>query len=161
MPKARVERRTEGTSRAPYRRHESSAVPKARVERRTEGTSRAPYRRHESSAVPKARVERRRAHEFSKGSRACSPGKFLNLESLKCHFPDFRERFNRILMVRKRHCNISEASMANVFALQPEPGGPHLAHWGWGPRVCPVRTHSSYATDFRWYAKEKMMSEVQ
>jgi hypothetical protein len=83
-------------------------MPKARVERRTEGTSRAPYRRHESSAVPKARVERRRAHEFSKGSRACSPGKFLNLESLKCHFPDFRERFNRILMVRKRHCNISE-----------------------------------------------------
>jgi hypothetical protein len=80
------------------------------------------------------------------GSRACSPGKFLNLESLKCNFPDFRERFNRILMVIKRHCNISEASLANAFALQPETGGPHLAHWGWGPRVCPVRTHSSYAT---------------
>ena len=78
--------------------------------------------------MPKARVERRRAHEFSKGSRACSPGKFLNLESLKCHFPDFRERFYRILMVRKRHCNISEASLANVFALQLEPGGPHFVH---------------------------------
>jgi hypothetical protein len=36
---------------------------------------------------------------------------------------------------------------ANVFALQPEPGGPHLAHWGWGPRVRPVRAHSSYATE--------------
>jgi hypothetical protein len=49
----------------------------------------------------------------------------LNLESLKCHFPDFGERFYRILMVRKRHCDISEA-LANVFALQPEgpPFGP-------------------------------------
>jgi hypothetical protein len=35
-------------------------------------------------------------------------------------------------MVRKRHCDISEA-LANVFALQPELGGPHLAHCGWGP----------------------------
>jgi hypothetical protein len=49
-------------------------------------------------------------------------------------------------MVRKRHCNLPEA-LANVFALQPEPGVPHLAHWGWGLRVRPVRTHSSYATD--------------
>jgi hypothetical protein len=61
------------------------------------------------------------------------------------HFLDFGERFYRILMVRKRHCYISKASLANVFALQPEPGGPHLAHWGWGPRVRPVWTHSSYA----------------
>ena len=38
------------------------------------GTSRAPY-----------------MHEFSRGSRASSPGKVLNLESLKCHFPDFGE----------------------------------------------------------------------
>jgi hypothetical protein len=37
-------------------------------------------------------------HEFSRESRACSPGKFLNLESLKCHFLDFGERFYRILM---------------------------------------------------------------
>ena len=66
-------------------------------------------------------------HEFSKGSRACSPGKFLNLDSLKCHFLDFGERFYRILMVRKRHCDISEA-LANVFALSPKLGGPHLAH---------------------------------
>ena len=48
---------------------------------------------------------------------------------------------------RKRHCDISEA-LANVFALQPGPGGPYLAHWGWGPRVRPVRAHSSYATEF-------------
>ena len=32
---------------------------------------------------------------------------------------------------QKRHCDISEA-LAIVFALKPEPGGPHLAHWGWG-----------------------------
>jgi hypothetical protein len=72
-------------------------------------------------------------HKFSRGSRACSSGKFLNLESLKCHFLDFGERFYRILMVRKRHCNISEV-LANVFALSPKPGGPH---WGWGPPGSP------------------------
>ena len=83
--------------------------------RSTKGTSWAPY-----------------MHEFFRGSSACSPGKILNLESLKCHFPDFGERFYRILMVRKQHCNISEASLANVFTLQPEPGGPHLAHSGVG-----------------------------
>ena len=87
--------------------------------------------------VPKARVGAPCMHEFSTGSRACSPGKFLNLESLKCHFPDFGERLYRILMVRKRHCNISEASLANVFALHPEPGGPDLVHWGWGPPGSP------------------------
>ena len=75
--------------------------------RSAKGTSRAPY-----------------MHEFSRESRACSPGKFLNLESpLKCHFLDFGERFYRILMVRKRHCNKSEA-LANVFALSPKPGAP-------------------------------------
>ena len=65
-----------------------------------EGTSQAPY-----------------MHKFSRGSRACSPRTFLNLDSLKYHFPEFGERFYRILMVRKRHCNISEALLANVFAL--------------------------------------------
>jgi hypothetical protein len=94
------------------------------------GTSRPPY-----------------MHEFFRGSRACSPGKYLNLESLKCHFLDFGERFYRILMVRKRHCNISE-TLANVFALQPEPGRPHLVG---GPRVLPVRAHSSYATALSVY----------
>ena len=94
-------------------------------------------------------------HQFSMGSRACSPGKFLNLESLKCHFPDFGERLYRILTVRKRHCNISEASLANVFALHSEPGGLDFIHWGWGRRVRPVRTHSSYATGFEWKLFEK------
>jgi hypothetical protein len=28
-----------------------------------------------------------------------SPGKFLNLDSLKYHFPDFGKRFYRIMMV--------------------------------------------------------------
>ena len=58
--------------------------------------------------------------------------KIFELDSLKCHFLDFGERFYRILMVRKRHCDISEA-LANVFALSPKLGGPHLAHWGWAP----------------------------
>ena len=93
------------------------------------GTSRAPY-----------------MHEFSRGSRASSPGKVLNLESLKCHFPDFGEWFYRILMVRKRQmCNISEA-LANVF------GGPHLAHWGWGHSwtvlVLLMEVHEKYSWIF-------------
>jgi hypothetical protein len=79
--------------------------------RSAKGTSWAPY-----------------MHEFSRGARACtcSRGKLLNLESPKCHFLDFGERVYTILMVRKRHCNISESSLANVFALQPEPGGPPI-----------------------------------
>ena len=35
-------------------------------------------------------------------ARAEGPRKFLNRESLKCHFLDFREDFERILMVRKQ-----------------------------------------------------------
>jgi hypothetical protein len=87
--------------------------------RSAKGTSRAPY-----------------MHEFSSGSRvSCSPGKFLNLDSLKCHFLDFEERFYRILMVRKWHC----CSRGYRLSL-----GPPL---GLGaPRVLPVRAHSSYAT---------------
>ena len=50
-------------------------------------------------------------------------GKFLNLDSLKCHFLDFGERFYRILMVRKRHCNISEA-LANVLLYRLRLGAP-------------------------------------
>jgi hypothetical protein len=46
----------------------------------------------------------------------------VSLDSLKFHFLDFGQRFYRIRMVRKRrHCVISEA-LANVFALQSEPG---------------------------------------
>jgi hypothetical protein len=70
--------------------------------------------------VPNARVERHICTSFL-GVQG-SPGKCLNLDSLKCHFPDFGKRFYRILMVRKRHCNLSEA-LGNVFALQLEPGG--------------------------------------
>ena len=93
------------------------------------------FRRPPIVEVPKARVERCICTSFL-GVRACSPGTFLNLDSMKCHFPNFGERFYRILTVRKRHCDISEA-LTNVFALQPEPGGPHLAHWGWGPPGSP------------------------
>jgi hypothetical protein len=85
--------------------------------------------------VPKARVERRICTSFL-GVQGMLTGNFLNLDSLKYHFLDFGERFYRILMVRKRHCDIPEA-LANVFAVQPAPGGPHLAHWGWGPPGSP------------------------
>ena len=47
---------------------------------------------------PLSRSQAPYMHKFSRGSRACSPGKFLNLDSLKYHFPDFGERFYRILM---------------------------------------------------------------
>jgi hypothetical protein len=42
-------------------------------------------------------------------------------------FPGLWGEILQTLMVRKRHCNILEA-LANVFALSPKPGGPHLAH---------------------------------
>jgi hypothetical protein len=90
-----------------YQGAPGSKVSKAPYSRSAKCMSRAPY-----------------MHKFSSGSRACSSGKFLNLNSLKCHYLDFGERFYRILMVRKRHCNISEA-LANVFALSPKPA--------WGP----------------------------
>jgi hypothetical protein len=48
-------------------------------------------------------------------------------------------------MVRKWHCDISEA-LANVSALQPESGGPIWPIGVGGPWVCPIRAHSSYAT---------------
>ena len=61
-------------------------------------------------------------------------------------FLDFGERFYRILMVRKRHCKISEA-LANVFALSLNPGGGGIWPIGvGGPRVLPVLANSSYAT---------------
>jgi hypothetical protein len=75
-------------------------------------------------------------HKFSRWSRACSSGKFLNLDS-EMPFPELwgggGGEIYRILMVRKRHCNISEA-LANAFALSPKPGGSHL---GWGPPGSP------------------------
>jgi hypothetical protein len=90
--------------------------------RSAKGTSRAPY-----------------MHEFSSGSRACSPGKLsLNLESLKCHFLDFGERFYRILMVRKRHCCSIGYSLSLGAPIWPIGVG--------GPRVLPVQDHSSNAT---------------
>jgi hypothetical protein len=87
--------------------------------------------------VPKAQVECRICTSFL-GVQGMLTRKIFesDLDSLKCHFPDFGEKFYRILMVRKRHCDIPEA-LANVFALQPAPGGPHLAHWGWGPPGSP------------------------
>ena len=97
------------------------------VEASAKGTSRASY-----------------MHEFSRGSIACMLI-WKIFESLKYHFLDFEERFYRILMVRKQHCNVSEA-LANVFGLQSEPGGPIWPIGVGGPRVHPVRAHSSYAT---------------
>jgi hypothetical protein len=40
--------------------------------------------------------------------RAEGPRKFLNLESLKCHFLDFGGSFDRILMVRKQRFSMSK-----------------------------------------------------
>jgi hypothetical protein len=77
--------------------------------------------------VLKARVEHRICTSFLGVQRMFIRKFFESTRSLECHFLDFGERFYRILMVRKRHCNISEA-LANVFALSPKPGGPHLAH---------------------------------
>jgi hypothetical protein len=93
------------------------------LSRSARATSRAPYMPY--------------MHEFSSGSRECSPGKYLNLDSLKCHFPDFGERFYRILMVREWHC----CSIGYSLSL----GAPIGVG---GPRVLPVLAHGSYATAY-------------
>jgi hypothetical protein len=72
-------------------------------------------------------------HEFSRGPLG-------GLSQMPFPGP-FGERFYRILMVRKRHCDISEA-LTNVFALQPEPGGLHLGLGAPGSPG-PSRPHSS------------------
>ena len=91
------------------------------------------------SKAPLVEVERRICTSFLVGPRHAPPGKFsLNLESLKCHFLDFGERFYRILMVRKRHCCSIGYSLSLGAPIWPIGVG--------GPRVLPVQAHSSYAT---------------
>ena len=65
---------------------------------------------------PKARAERRRCEVCLGGSGGMPPGKCLNLESLKCHFLDFGGRFDRNLMVRKRHYNVSKFAIWLEFS---------------------------------------------
>ena len=95
-------------------------------------------------------------HEFSR-----CPGKIFESRLSEMPFPGpFGERFYRILMVGKRHCDILEA-LTNVFALQPEPGGLHLAHWGWGPQVRPVRTEPIVvACEQALWAKESLQGSL-
>jgi hypothetical protein len=71
-------------------------------------TNMRPYNVTLDKRGPKARAERRRCEVFLEGSGGMPPGKFLNLESLKCHFLDFGRRFDRNLMVRKRDYNVSK-----------------------------------------------------
>ena len=54
------------------------------------------------------------------GPGACPTGKFLNLESLKCHFLDFGGRFDRNLMVRKRDYNVSKFAIWLEFCINYE-----------------------------------------
>ena len=65
-------------------------------------------RRHEPSAAG--------ARFVLGGPEAGPTGKFLNLESPKCHFLDFGGRFDRNLMVRKRHYNVSKFAIWLEFS---------------------------------------------
>jgi hypothetical protein len=49
-------------------------------------------------------------------TRAEGPRKFLNLESLKCHFLDFGGSFDRILMVRKQCFSMSKFTICLQFS---------------------------------------------
>jgi hypothetical protein len=49
-------------------------------------------------------------------ARAEGPKKFLNLESLKCHFLDFGGSFDRILMVRKQRFSMSKFTIFLQFS---------------------------------------------
>jgi hypothetical protein len=92
--------------------------------RSAKGTSRAPY-----------------MHEFSRGSRACSSETFLNLDSLKCHFLDFGERFYRILMVRKRHSVTYQRPWPMFLLYRLSLGAPIWPIGVGDPRVLPVWAH--------------------
>jgi hypothetical protein len=59
-------------------------------------TSMRPYNLTLGKRGPKARVERHRCEVFLGCPGECPPGKFLNLESLKCHFLDFGEDLTEI-----------------------------------------------------------------
>jgi hypothetical protein len=58
---------------------------------------------------------------------------------MKCHFPEFGERFYRILMVRKRHCKRGpgQCFWSSAWTWRPV-FGTYIGVWG--PRVLPVRT---------------------
>jgi hypothetical protein len=104
--------------------------------------------------VPKARVERRICTSFLGGPGHMLTRKFLNLDSLKCHLLDFGERFYRILMVRKFWWSENDIVtyqrppwlMFLLYSLSL--GAPIWPIGVRGPRVRPVWTHSSYATDW-------------
>ena len=49
-------------------------------------------------------------------TRAEGPRKFLNLESLKCHFLDFGRNFDRILMVSKQSFSMSKFTICLQFS---------------------------------------------
>jgi hypothetical protein len=49
-------------------------------------------------------------------TKAEGPRKFLNLESLKCHFLDFGGSFDRILMVRKQNFSMSKFTICLQFS---------------------------------------------
>jgi hypothetical protein len=75
-------------------------------------------------------------HEFSKGVQGMLTRKIFESRLSEMPFPGLWGEILQNSDVRKRHCDISEA-LANVFALSPKLGGPHLAHWGWGPPGSP------------------------
>jgi hypothetical protein len=50
-------------------------------------------------------------------TRAEGPRKFLNLESLKCHFLDFGGSFDRIMMVRKQRFSMSKFTICLQFSI--------------------------------------------
>ena len=73
------------------------------IKRKTKGQPNSPTR---------LMINQGRRKLFSIGgglkARAEGPRKFLNLESLKCHFLDFGGRFDRILIVKKQRFSMSK-----------------------------------------------------
>ena len=47
--------------------------------------------------------------------RAKGPRKFLNLESLKCHFVDFEGSFDRIVMLRIQSFSTSNFALIFIY----------------------------------------------
>jgi hypothetical protein len=85
-------------------------------------------------------------HKFSKGSRACSPGNFLNLDSLKCHFLDFGRDFTEFWW-SENDIVTYQRPWPTFLLYRLSLGAPIWPIGVGGPRVLPVWAHSSYATE--------------
>ena len=79
-------------------------------------TNMRPYNVTLGKRGPKARVERQRCEVFLGGSGGMPPMKIFKFRVSEMPFPGFWGRFDRNLMVRKRHYNVSKFAIWLEFS---------------------------------------------